>query len=186
MQHQLLKKNNYLFKQGDHHKRFFGLICGKISIRTIVKNELDEKKEMLPSQSNAQLNGYYSNNNVNADKGRRKIDYESPDLLKEEILAIITGGHCLGHYAVAYDIPRTASAYAIEDTDLFYLDKSYFEISFQKDIVKADQDRRLFLLERLPILKNITKMEDYVTRLVPIVIIFNVSFPVKVILYILK
>ena len=98
----------------------------------------------------------------------RKLTTEK-EIPKEEILATISDGHCFGHYAVAYDMPRTASAYSIEDTHLFYLDKNNFELSFQKDIVKADQERRNFLSDRLPILDCITKMEDYITRVVPIV-----------------
>jgi CRP-like cAMP-binding protein len=100
---------------------------------------------------------------------RMKSEPAIQENMKEEVLAVFTGGNCFGQYAVAYDIPRTASAYSIEDTHLFYLDKSYFEISFQKDIVKADQDRKHFLINRLPILENITKIDDYITRIVPIV-----------------
>jgi CRP-like cAMP-binding protein len=179
MQYQLLPKNHYLFKQGDLQKRFFGIISGKLSIRTIIKKEPEEKKEIntIDRSSSTNMAGYLQHMSSNTisnflhDKMRKKINYESPDLVKEEVLAIVSTGYCIGHYAVAYDIPRTASAYSLEDTHLFYLDKSYFEISIQKDIVKADQDRRIFLLERLPIIECITKMEDYVTRIVPIVYI---------------
>jgi hypothetical protein len=114
-----------------------------------------------------------NSNQVIADKSiqpkKKKSGKDLAEVLKEEELASISGGNCFGHYAAAYDIARTASAYSVEDTYLFYLDKNYFEIAFQKDIVKADNERRLFLLDRLPILESITKVEDYITRIIPIV-----------------
>lgn len=91
-------------------------------------------------------------------------------------------GMCFGEWALMYNIPRTASAYTVE-CDLFYLDKEYFDITFHRSIVRADIERKNFLIKKLPTLKHFGKVEDYLKKIMPVVryiyIIFSSRITIK-------
>lgn len=48
------------------------------------------------------------------------------DTQEEEERNILTEGMCFGEWGIIYNIPRTASAYSLEQTYLFSLDKEVF------------------------------------------------------------
>ena len=52
------------------------------------------------------------------------------DYIYEEERMKLLEGMCFGEWGLIYGKDRTASAVAIEDCDLFYLDKENFEKSF--------------------------------------------------------
>lgn len=49
--------------------------------------------------------------------------------LEEERL-VLTSGMCFGEWAIIYNTARQASAFALEDTEMFYLEKEEFEVAF--------------------------------------------------------
>jgi CRP-like cAMP-binding protein len=78
-------------------------------------------------------------------------------------------GMCFGEWALIYNIPRTASAYALEDTDLFYIDKEFFDITFSKCITHADTKKKTFVTQKIPSLKSAGKVQDILKKLIPVV-----------------
>ena len=62
------------------------------------------------------------------------IDYivikSKKDHIYEEERLKLLEGMCFGEWGLLYNKERSASAIAIEDTDLFTLNKEYFDISF--------------------------------------------------------
>jgi CRP-like cAMP-binding protein len=55
---------------------------------------------------------------------------EKKDYIYEEERLVLKEGMCFGEWGLLYGKERTASAIAIEDCDLFCLDKEGFEKSF--------------------------------------------------------
>jgi CRP-like cAMP-binding protein len=51
------------------------------------------------------------------------------DFIEEEKLVLLDG-QCFGEWGLIYKKERSASAFCLEDTDLFCLDASSFEYSF--------------------------------------------------------
>ncbi len=49
------------------------------------------------------------------------------DTVHEEEILTMTDGACFGEWGLLYNIPRTASAMAKEDSILFSIDKEYFD-----------------------------------------------------------
>src|SRR5690606_35235378 len=54
----------------------------------------------------------------------------------EEEIIQLTDGMCFGEWALLYNAPRKASACAVEETHLFYLEKESFDASFSKSLFK--------------------------------------------------
>lgn len=54
---------------------------------------------------------------------------------KEEEKFVLGEGQCFGEWGLIYKKDRTASAYALETTDLFMLDSSSFETSFSVKLI---------------------------------------------------
>lgn len=50
--------------------------------------------------------------------------------MREEEVFVMSEGMCFGHWAIIYRKERSASAYALEDTDLFVLNESNFNECF--------------------------------------------------------
>lgn len=87
----------------------------------------------------------------------------------EEERIQFTQGNCFGEWAIIYNQPRSGTAYVLEDTDLFYLDKDDFNDHFAKPVVKSDMDRKFFLKSRITTLSQLSKFDEYYKRIVPIV-----------------
>lgn len=90
-----------------------------------------------------------------------KKDYEEVEKVQ------IGNGMCFGEWGLVYNIPRTASAITVEDTHLFYLDKDNFDSSFSKCIARADIFKKNFILKKIPFIKSIGRIEDYLKRIIP-------------------
>lgn len=184
IKHVKCPKNYYLFLEGERSKRFYGIIKGRISLRT---QRLVDENIVLPTQSNtnnnnnvnnsskkayfvsnnklANTNNLNNNNNItmrysqpttiindlirNRDSTIRhstivkkklstkkstitqfKIDHDFTPYnvnVKEREIMQVWDGMCFGEWAILYNQLRKASALAIEDTDLFYIDKHEFD-----------------------------------------------------------
>ena len=78
-------------------------------------------------------------------------------------------GDCFGEWAIIYNQPRSASAYVVEDSDLFYLEKQSFSDHLAKLVVKSDVERKLFIKSRIPTFNSTDKFDIYYKRIVPLV-----------------
>ena len=84
---------------------------------------------------------------------------------------IITNGMCFGEWGLVYSIPRTTSIYCIEDCNLFYLEKPYFNRILSSKFEQSDKNKIDFLLKTFPILKdnpdNNIRIGHLLTKIVP-------------------
>ena len=69
----------------------------------------------------------------------------------------LSAGEYFGEKGIMERNPRTASAYTLEDTVLFIIDAYPFSLSFGKCMVKAELERKNFLLDHIAPLKEITR-----------------------------
>lgn len=88
--------------------------------------------------------------------------------MEEERITLLPGA-CFGEWALIYNTIRTASAYAVEDTDLFYLDKDDFIFTLNKEIYKSDINKRHYVINKIPILKKIKKYSTILFSMIPCV-----------------
>ena len=58
-------------------------------------------------------------------------------------------GDFFGEWDLILDKPRQETAFAQENTDLMVLDKKYFDRYFLRQLIKIDNERRLFLTKRI-------------------------------------
>ena len=58
----------------------------------------------------------------------------------------LSDGMCFGEWGLIYDIRRTTSIYAVEDTDLFYLEKEPFNRILCQKFLKSDNDKVKFII----------------------------------------
>lgn len=155
-----VKKNDYLFHQGDESNHFYGILSGKISMRktiTITKSEQQKltmkpdkiklnkkivslKKHYNLSQSPIKIKENLSNNSDN--------ESITTDTYEEELFTR-GEGYCFGEWGLIYKCPRATSVYALEDTYFFSLDEESFKNSFMKCLNKAESERRDFLIDNL-------------------------------------
>jgi hypothetical protein len=92
------------------------------------------------------------------------------NLFNDEIEKLSLGdGMCFGEWALIYDIARSASAYTLEDSHLFYLDKEFFDISFRVSISKSDIEKSNFITKKLPALKFSGRIQEFLGRIIPLV-----------------
>ena len=63
--------------------------------------------------------------------GRRK---EQMELIEKEKL-VLNEGQCFGEWGLIYKKERSASAYCVEDCDLYMLDIVYFDICFSVSLL---------------------------------------------------
>ena len=80
----------------------------------------------------------------------------------------LTNGMCFGEWGLLYSIPRTTSIYACEDTDLFYLEKEFFNKILLSKFLKNDSHKINFLIHKFPIFKKDFKMRHIFTKIIPL------------------
>lgn len=84
----------------------------------------------------------------------------------ERELISYSDGYCFGEWGVIYNKPRSASAFAIEDTDIIYIERENFNEFFAKYLIKADQERRIFLKNEIEPLKKVSKFDEIYKRII--------------------
>ena len=75
---------------------------------------------------------------------------------------------CFGEWGLVYSIPRTTSIYCIEDCDLFYLEKDYFNRILASKFAQSDSNKINFLIRTFPIFKTDIKVGHILTKIVPL------------------
>lgn len=98
------------------------------------------------------------------DKINRKINDNEDERFQ------LSSGMCFGEWALLYSTARTASALALEDTDLFSVNKETFNTYFSKFMVKAENERRFFIFNKIPLFKRLhkSKFDEYYRKIVPL------------------
>ena len=85
----------------------------------------------------------------------------------EEELLILKQGMCFGEWGCVYNIPRTSSIYCLEDTNIFYLEKKYFDKLLYQKFSAADIKKVHFILSKFPFLKKDLKFRHLLTKITP-------------------
>ena len=80
----------------------------------------------------------------------------------------LSDGMCFGEWGLIYDIRRTTSIYALEDTDLFYLEKEPFNKILIQKFLKSDNDKVNFIMNRITLFKKEIKMRHILTKVIPL------------------
>lgn len=104
---------------------------------------------------------------IRAVPGSKLILNESRDSLEEERTRM-NPGMCFGEWALIYKIPRTASAYCLNDVDVFYLERDVFEATLSKTIVKAELEKKKFVTQKIPLLGNCGRIADILSAINPL------------------
>ena len=103
------------------------------------------------------------NNNIEINDELNDIkQYQNED---ERI--ILKSGQCFGEWALIYNTNRTASAYALENCDLFYIEKDHFNLFLSKGIAKADYDKKNFIVKRIPALQKAGRVLQILNKISP-------------------
>ena len=172
-----VKKNDYLFHEGDDSNYFYGILSGKISMRkTISKSgtyqppKTEAKKTKNVKQTNLKVKSIFNKkqNTKNSTKVQDNTTANSTSPIKEhkdpppnndtyeEELFTRGEGYCFGEWGLIYRCPRATSVYTLEDTYFFSLDEESFKNSFMKCLNKAESDRREFVNDNLFPFKTIS------------------------------
>lgn len=104
---------------------------------------------------------------IRSKKMFRKNKIVSKTIDKEK--KVFGPGMCLGEWEIIYNIPRSASAFALTKVELFNLDKEVFEKSLAKEIIRSDQKEKVFVDDRIPFLSNIKQYQNILSQIIPLV-----------------
>jgi len=185
-------KGNYIFIQGETDaRRFYGIIKGRISVRTKnPQSNFSESRDKLDSLlENDRRNSYKvireklvsclfpENQNLNKKNSRKmtlmdlikmknqnESSWNNESIKESELIKLLfekevenmqlTDGMCFGEWSLLNGRPRSASAYTLEDTHLFFLEKESFDVSLSKALLKGEYEKKDFLAKRLHNIKD--------------------------------
>ena len=160
-------------------------------IDDMIENSIFNRKKKIIQQN---INKFEKKHKTFKEKKKSKIikiikaikKYQTPDNLdNHDVLSkflsefeikrlTITEGMCFGEWGLVYNIPRTASIYCIEDTDVFFLEKRYFDKYLLKKFYAGDMKKIKFIYDRLPALRKSYEnrkahlINHILTKIVPI------------------
>ena len=167
IKHQFIAKNELLYKRGKRARKFYCVINGSISVKTIDPSRIEKEKRL--KELNNEINEFSDNNSNEEENNNNKEDNRLDILLgilnkgKEEEdkfnndeeeyeIQRYTKGMCFGEWDVIRNNILLENAYAAEDTNIFYLDKEYFDKFISSQIIKSDIERKYFITYRIPLL----------------------------------
>ena len=130
-------------------------LFGKSKKKIMVNAELnnDENNELQNNEKNE-----ISINNIIEEK-RKKLNFEInynnipgiEKLIKEGYdLKILKTGDCYGIYNLLYYQSYEVNGLALEDTDIFYLEKDHFDKYLLNQILRIDLDRKYYINKIMP------------------------------------
>lgn len=214
LKHKQIMKGEYLFNDDKKPNFFFGVINGKISLRTFDENLILENKRKFDNEelnmdkiyifkkkkhflnlneenketkflqnsnssgriidNNNKNSNYINSNNEqsnNIEEKEEKIDinkiefdenktieicYENiPGMekyLKEGYeLKLLKRGDCYGIYELLTNQKNPINALAIENTDIFYLEKEFFDKFLLNSVSRIDSERKYIINKLIPI-----------------------------------
>ena len=224
LKHKQIMKGDYLFKEDKKPNYFFGVINGKISLRTFDENfilenkrkfdneelnmekiyifknknnilklneEINEAKDLKNSNSSGKIidnknnnnslnNNNINNNNINNDNNEQnknkeekeekietnKIEIDENTTIEicfENIpgrekylqegyeLKLLKRGDCYGIDELLTSHKNPINALAIENTDIFYIEKEYFDKFLLNSVSRIDLERKYIINKLIPI-----------------------------------
>ena len=131
-----------------------------------VKNEIDQTEESISLSNFMSEDKGFLSFKKEEPKSEKDILFSFIDNLESEIITV-RHGMCFGEWGLMYNIPRTASAYCKEDTDVFYLEKEYFDKVLGLKFFKSDMNKINFILTKFPILRTEYQFRHLLTKIVP-------------------
>ena len=125
------KRGSIIYLQDTNPTHFYGIISGSVKIykATKVKKLSVKKKTIKASASTTVLNEV----KVNGSYYQRLTKIDIPEYEYETVneeFGTKTKGMCFGYDGLINKAPRTSSVYAEEDTEMFTLDSTSFDLSF--------------------------------------------------------
>ena len=154
MKHQFIPKDSLLLPMGKKAKKFCCIINGCISIRSYEPEKGYE--EIIYNSDN--INDEKSENN-NEEKEKSDINNlklgnndEKTFKIKEYEIKKCTQGMCLFEWELIKNRTFLYNAYAIENTNIFFLEKELFDRILSSHISRSDIERKYFITARIPIL----------------------------------
>ena len=140
------------------------------SLKNFVSKDSSKGNTLIRNDDNNQLQFNKHTNN----KPNLHIDiintcpnvkaYETKYNLEHEV-SKFSPGMCFGDLELVKGTNRTTAMYCLEDTDLFILDKEYFDLLLKRIIYKADEERKNFIRHKVPLVSfetlNLTRPEFY-------------------------
>ena len=218
LKYKQIMKGEYLFKEDKKPNYFFGVINGKISLRTfdenlilenkrkfdneelnmekiyifkkknnflIVNEENNENKNLINSNSSGKIidnknNDNKNNNNVNNNNNEQnknkeekeeKIETNTIDIDENTSIEICFGnipgmekylqegyelkllkrGDCYGIEELLTSHKNPINALAIENTDIFYLEKEFFDKFLLNSVSRIDLERKYIINKLIPL-----------------------------------
>jgi len=218
LKYKQIMKGEYLFKEDKKPNYFFGVINGKISLRTfdenlilenkrkfdneelnmekiyifkkknnflIVNEENNENKNLINSNSSGKIidnknNNNKNNNNVNNNNNEQnknkeekeeKIETNTIDIDENTSIEICFGnipgmekylqegyelkllkrGDCYGIEELLTSHKNPINALAIENTDIFYLEKEFFDKFLLNSVSRIDLERKYIINKLIPL-----------------------------------
>ena len=134
----------YIFKQNDISKHFFGIIKGTVSI---VLNKMVENTA----------------ENMNIKFVDTSIKNGKLHLVVEEEITRFSAGECFGQWGLIDNKPRSTGALAYEDVDMFLINKETFDFAFKKPLKKSEVERKSFVASvlKLNTLKSTSVFDNF-------------------------
>ena len=221
LKYKQIMKGEYLFKEDKKPNYFFGVINGKISLRTfdenlilenkrkfdneelnmekiyifkkknnflIVNEENNENKNLINSNSSGKIidnknNNNKNNNNVNNNNNEQNKNKEEKEEKEEKIetntididentsieicfgnipgmekylqegyeLKLLKRGDCYGIEELLTSHKNPINALAIENTDIFYLEKEFFDKFLLNSVSRIDLERKYIINKLIPL-----------------------------------
>ena len=134
------------------------------------KNNIDKKIDFSIKKSNIKKRKIYKSFQSNQTPDNitdPKVLFNLIEDFESKKMDLIPG-YCFGEWGLIYNIPRTTSIYCIEDTDVFYLEKKYFDKILLKKFHLSDLKKIQFIYDRLPILKKYSNNSEHIlTKITP-------------------
>ena len=147
-QYKKYNKGEYIFHNRDKSDCFYGIIKGKVSIRGFTYQNykppsLDEDYELGIDYETIMSKYEYKENILSPNELRYNLEYER---------IVFQPGMCFGEWGIIYNSLRTASAYCVEDTEVFFLSKEHFLNIFRSCFYNSISTKKKFLNKIIPCL----------------------------------
>lgn len=78
---------------------------------------------------------------------------------------IIEEGKVFGDYGIIHNLPRSSSAYALENSILLSINKDLFDDFFMKQAMKSENERKSFFSSKINIFMNSSRYNEYYSKI---------------------
>ena len=137
-------------------ENFYGIIKGSVSVRV----KAQETAKSLSRKSSFEKDFFFHYDRIPYDhfmSGESDEESHDENMVRynlEQELKILVPGMCFGESSLLKNTTQNESVYCLEETDIFYLDKTFFDIYLKPVFIKAIEDRKFFLKHKIPILSD--------------------------------